>query len=157
MDTLETIIYPLRKSVSALSPMQMDATLLANNSQHCWMLHVASSCTSCCIWLEVVAQAWNRSNFWANNSKHFLCSVITKHSTTMLDRFVQLFQHCWAHTCALHMVYNISLVASFPLCVGGPHIVGSSCIQLHTTADTEATNPNFVGRQCLFAAGALTK
>ena len=36
--------------------MQTDATLLANNSQHCWMLHVASVCTACCmLLLRVVA------------------------------------------------------------------------------------------------------
>ena len=29
------------------SPVQTDATLLANNSQHFWMLHVASVCTPC--------------------------------------------------------------------------------------------------------------
>ena len=28
--------------------------MLANNSQHCWMLHVASVCTPCCMLLEVV-------------------------------------------------------------------------------------------------------
>ena len=38
-----------------LSPVQTDATLLANNSQHCWMLHVASVCTPCCMLLDVVA------------------------------------------------------------------------------------------------------
>ena len=36
--------------------MQTDATLLANNSQHYWMLHVASVCTACCmLLLRVVA------------------------------------------------------------------------------------------------------
>ena len=35
--------------------MQRDTTLLANNSQHCWMLHVASVCTPCCMLLDVVA------------------------------------------------------------------------------------------------------
>ena len=35
----------------------MDATLLANNSQYCWMLHVASVCTPCCMLLDVVAQS----------------------------------------------------------------------------------------------------
>ena len=35
--------------------MLTDATLLANNSQHCWMLHVASVCTPCCMLLDVVA------------------------------------------------------------------------------------------------------
>ena len=34
--------------------MQTDATFLANNSQHCWMLHVGSVCTPYCILLDVV-------------------------------------------------------------------------------------------------------
>ena len=38
-------------------PVQMDVTLLANNSQHYWMLHVASVCTPCCMFLRVVAQS----------------------------------------------------------------------------------------------------
>ena len=40
-----------------LGCLQMDATLLTNNSQHCWMLHVASVCTPCCILLDVVVQS----------------------------------------------------------------------------------------------------
>ena len=38
-----------------LNTVQTDATLLANNSQHCWMLHVASVSTPCCMLLDVVA------------------------------------------------------------------------------------------------------
>ena len=34
----------------------MDATLWANNSQHRWMLHVASACAPRCMLLRVVAQ-----------------------------------------------------------------------------------------------------
>ena len=37
--------------------MQTDATLLANNSEHCCMLHVASVCTLCYMLLGVVAQS----------------------------------------------------------------------------------------------------
>ena len=37
-----------------LSCVQTDATFLANNSQHCWMLHVGSVCTPCCILLDIV-------------------------------------------------------------------------------------------------------
>ena len=37
-----------------LSCVQTDATFLADNSQHCWMLHVGSLCTPCCIFLDVV-------------------------------------------------------------------------------------------------------
>ena len=35
--------------------MQTDATLLTNNSQHCWIFQVASVCTPCCMLLDVVA------------------------------------------------------------------------------------------------------
>ena len=46
------------------SPAQTDAILLANNSQHFWMLHVASVCTPCCMLLGVdLRKVWNRSNF----------------------------------------------------------------------------------------------
>ena len=38
-----------------LSCVLTGATLLVNNSQHCWMLHVGSVCTTCCILLDVVA------------------------------------------------------------------------------------------------------
>ena len=34
--------------------MQTEATELANNFQHCWMLHVASVFTPCCMLLRVV-------------------------------------------------------------------------------------------------------
>ena len=36
------------------SLVQTNATLLANNSQNCWLLLVASVCTSCCMSLRVV-------------------------------------------------------------------------------------------------------
>ena len=49
--------------INSKSPVQTDATLLANNSQHCWMLRVASVCTSCsmslCVLLGVFVQSLN--------------------------------------------------------------------------------------------------
>ena len=45
--------------------MQTDATLLANKSQHCWMLHVASICTPCCVLLGVVVQSLKLVKFLA--------------------------------------------------------------------------------------------
>ena len=45
-------------NIEYLSRVQTDAILLANNSQHCWMLHVASVCTPCCMLLDVVACYW---------------------------------------------------------------------------------------------------
>ena len=44
-----------KKGKVSLSPVKTDVTLLVNNSQHCWMLHVASVCTLCCMLLDVVA------------------------------------------------------------------------------------------------------
>ena len=46
--------------------MQNDATLLANNSQHCWMLHVASVCTPCCMLFRVVGSCYTRLRTTAN-------------------------------------------------------------------------------------------
>ena len=37
-----------------LSSVQMDAALLTNNSQRCWVLHIASVCTPCFMLLRVV-------------------------------------------------------------------------------------------------------
>ena len=37
-----------------LNPLQTDATLLTNNSQNQWMLHVAFVCTYCCMLIRVV-------------------------------------------------------------------------------------------------------
>ena len=45
-------------NIESLSRVQTDAILLANNSQHCWMLHVASVCTPRCMLLDVVACYW---------------------------------------------------------------------------------------------------
>ena len=53
--------------------MQTDATLLANNSQHYWMLHVASVCTACCmLLLRVVALSLNPINFFCQQLPKFL-------------------------------------------------------------------------------------
>ena len=43
-----------------LSPVQTDATLLANNSQYCWMLHVTSVCTPCCMLMSVVGSCYEK-------------------------------------------------------------------------------------------------
>ena len=67
--------YKSGQGLEGLGPVQTDATLFATSSQHCWMSHVASVCTPCCMLLRKV---WNWSNFSANNSQHFFCSMITK-------------------------------------------------------------------------------
>ena len=60
-----------------LSCVQTDATFLADNSQHCWMLHVGSVCTPCCILLDVVV---------------FCCA---KFETCQTFSTLQRAQHCW--------------------------------------------------------------
>ena len=59
-------------AVKLLGEMQTDATLLANNSLHCWMLHVACCCAKlkpvkllaqckrtqyCCVLLQVALKS----------------------------------------------------------------------------------------------------
>ena len=79
--------------------MQADATLLANSSRHCGMLHVASVShpVACCyMFLRVVgscrAKVESGQTFGPANSQHFFCSVIVEawDRKTMLDPFAQL-------------------------------------------------------------------
>ena len=77
--------------------MQTDATLLANNSQHCWMLHVASVCTrSACCWmlLRVVAQSLKPVKLFSQQLPTFLL---------FRDRR-SVAQQCWIR---LHSSSNI--------------------------------------------------
>ena len=67
--------YKSGLGLEGLGPVQTDATLFATSSQHCWMLHVASVCAPCCMLLRKV---WNWSNFSANNSQRFFCSMIAE-------------------------------------------------------------------------------
>ena len=67
--------YKSGQGLEGLGPVQTDATLFATSSQHFWMLHVASVCAPCCMLLHKV---WNWSNFSANNSQRFFCSMIAK-------------------------------------------------------------------------------
>ena len=59
-----------------LSPVQTDATLLANNSQHFWMLHVASACTPSAL-LGVFA---------------FVCTPLPRRTQQLPTLFAQ---QCW--------------------------------------------------------------
>ena len=54
---------------------QTDVTLLANNSQHCWMLHVASVCTPCCMLLNVVGQSLKPVKLLAPGKRTKYCCV----------------------------------------------------------------------------------
>ena len=115
------------------SPLQTDATLLANNSQLCWMLHVASVCTPCYMLLDVVACCCAKfeidQTFQPTTFNISFVPWSPKCSATMLDPFAQLFQHCWGHARSLRMVYKDLWVVSFPRCTAGPNIVQSCCIR----------------------------
>ena len=120
--------------------VQTHATLLANNSQHYWMLHVLSVCTFCCMLLGVVVQSLKLVKLFeptTPNISFVLWSL--KRSTTMLDPFAQLLQHCWCHACTLHMISKVLWVVSFPQCAAGSNIVGS----FHTT--THIVSPIVLG------------
>ena len=74
--------------------MQTDAAFFANNSQHCWMLHVASVCTSCCMLLDVVAQSLKPVKLFSQQLPTFLL---------FRDRR-SVAQQCWIR---LHSSSNI--------------------------------------------------
>ena len=135
-----------------LGCVQTGATLLTNNSQHCWMLHVASVCTPCYMLLDVVACCCAKfetgQTFQPTTPNISFVLWSPKRSATMLDPFAQLFQHCWGRASSLRMVYKDLWVVSIPRCTAGPNIVGSCCIRLLTTASTHATTPNIVAQQC---------
>ena len=117
-------------------------------TQHCWMLHVASVSTPCCMLLDVVACCCAKfetsQTFQPTTPNISFVLWSPKRSATMLDPFVQLFQHCCGHARSLRMVYKDLWVRSFPRCTVGPNNAESCCIRLHTTANTDATTPNIV-------------
>ena len=64
-----------------LSPVQTGATLL--DVTCCVRLHSLLHVVGCCCVL--LRKVWNRSNFSANDSQHFFCSVMT----------ATMAQQCW--------------------------------------------------------------
>ena len=94
------------------------------------LLHVVGSC---CAKFETVQTFESTSP----NISFVLWSL--KRSTTMLDPFAQLLQHCWCHACTLHMISKVLWIVSFPQCAAGSNIVGS----FHTT--THIVSPIVLG------------
>ena len=130
--------------------VQTDATLLANNPQHCWMLHVASVCTPCCLLLHVVACCSAKfetvQNFEPTTPKiSFFC-----------DRR-SVAQQCWIR---LHSSYNI-VGATHAHYTWSPKSYGlypsHDALQVPTVSgvvctpltNTVTTTPNIVGRTIL--------
>ena len=130
--------YKSGQGLEGLGP----ATLLATNSQHCWISHVASVCTRCCMLLRKVC---NWSNFSANDSQHFFCSMITKAKRNNV-RSISTTLPTLLGSCTLitHGYWDLWVVF-FPQCTAGPKLVGSCCIHLHTTANMHGTTLNIIG------------
>ena len=69
--------------------VQTDATLLASNSQHCWMSHFASVCTPCCMLLRVVGSCcakFETDQTFRNNSQHCWQCCVRLHVRNLKPR-----------------------------------------------------------------------
>ena len=130
---------------------------MANNSQHCWMLHAA--CVACCTNFET-AQTFQPTTpiiflLFHDHPRIVQCS--------MLDQFAQLFQHCWGHARTSHMV-SLEFTKSYRLYPFHNDVYSSSqhCCELmhgiclHTTANTEATTLNIFDATMLGVVCQLT-
>ena len=75
-------------TVFVLGCVQTDATLLTNNSQHCWMLHVVFVCTPCCMLLDVVAQSLKLVKLFSQRLPTFL--LFRDHRSVVQQRWMRL-------------------------------------------------------------------
>ena len=137
------------KPVKLLSPVQTDATLLANNSQHCWMSHVASVCTPCWMFL---CKVWNWSNFLSNNSQHFFCSVIAEalHNSSNIVGATHAHYAWITKTCRLYSSHNALQV---PNLLGNVASVSHHC--QHARNNSQHCWRNNVGSCCARLHAAL--
>ena len=121
--------------LSYLSPVQTDATLLAVAC--CVRLHTL---------LHVVRQSLKPVKLLSQQLPTFhLFHVRRRVAQQCWIRLYSSFQHFRGDARALHLVSKVLWVISFPRGTAGPNVVGRCCIRLHTTANTDAINPNIVG------------
>ena len=104
-----------------------------------WILGLKGLSVACC-W-ELLHKVWNRWNFEPRTPNISFVPWSPKSSVTTLDLFAQLFQHCFGHADALHVVCfkftkpcRPRLYPSHARCTAGPNIVWSCCIRLHITS-----------------------
>ena len=115
-------------------------------TQHCWMLHVASVCTPCCMLLDVVACCCAKfetgQTFQPTTPNISFVPWSPKRSVTMLDLFAQLFQHCWGHARSLRTDYKNLWVVFCPRCTAGPKlwVVASVCTSLPRRTQQQSNN-----------------
>ena len=110
------------------------------------MLRVASVWIPCCmllyvveLLLGVVARSLKQVKRLSKQHPTFFCSVNAKACRSNVGPLCTALPTLLGPTRALNMVSKVLCVVSFPGCTAGPNIVVSSCIRLHTTANTEAT------------------
>ena len=136
---------------SNLSRVQTDATLL--DVTCCVRLQTLLHVVGCCCVL--LRKVWNRSNFSANNSQHFFCSVIAEAWRNNVGSVCTTLPSLLGpRTLITHGLQDLWVVF-FPRCTLGPKLVGSCCIRLHTNANTQATTPNIVGATMLGAVAPV--
>ena len=150
-----------------LSPVQTDGTLLANNSQHCRMLHVASFANNvecCCMLLRVVgscsAKFETGQKFEPTTARPNISfgPWSPKRSATTLDHFHTSSNIVVVgHARVLHKDTTHKTFETIPRCTACLNIAGSYCIPLHTTAETDATTPNIAGPTMLEVVVSVCK
>ena len=125
--------------------METDATLLANNFQHFWMLHVMAVCTPCCMLLGVVEQSLQPVKPLNQQLPTFL--PFRHRRSVAQQRWIRLhfLVNCTSNIAGATHAHYVSQVVTLPHCTADPNIVGSCCTRLQTTANTDATTPNIIG------------
>ena len=102
--------------ICSLKPRANGRNNIGQQLPNCWMLHVASVCTAvgnCCE--RVVAQSLQTGQTFEPTTPNIsFVPWSPKRSATILDQFAQLFQHCWGHASALHMVFLQSQIGCIP-------------------------------------------
>ena len=128
------VVLPTKKM---WSPVQTDATSLANNSQLCWMLHVAYVCTPCCMLLDVVACCCAKFET-VQTSSYVQTDAITPNNVESCWPAV-LHPHPFAHGFRLRANGRNN---SQHCCANN---VGSCCVRVGSGVQTDATTPNNFG------------
>ena len=143
-----------------LGCVQTDASLLTNNSQHCWMLHVASAVACCWMLLLVVAQSLKPVKLFSQQLPTFLlfrdrrsvaqqCWIRLQNSSNIVGathaHYAWFTKTYWLYPShdALQVPTLLGVVAS--VCTPLPtrtqqhccaNNVGSCCVRLHAALDT---------------------
>ena len=137
-----------------VTPLSVISKAPCKRTQHCWL--TTPNIVGCYMlrpFAHPVACCWAKfetgQTFQPTTPNISFVPWSPKRGATMLYPFSQLFQHCWGHARSLRMDYKDLWVVFFPRCTEGPKLVGSCCILLHTTANTNATTPNIVGATML--------